>query len=178
MLTLLLGGARSGKSALAVDLAAAAEGPVTFVATAEAGDEDMAARIVSHRAGRPVTWATHEVPVALGEALARVPEDHVVIVDCLTLWVSNLFGAGWDDAAIWAAAAALATGAARRRRPTIVVSNEVGAGIVPADALSRRYRDVLGRVNTIFAAAAGQALLVVAGRVLDLQPAPVGRSRP
>src|SRR6185503_1073686 len=115
-LTLLLGGARSGKSALAERLAARWDGPVTVVVTAEARDAEMAERIRRHRARRPAGWRTVEEPVGRRARSA-------------------------------------AAAAAARAAPTVVVSNEVGAGIVPADALSRRYRDLLGEVNAVWAAA-------------------------
>jgi adenosyl cobinamide kinase/adenosyl cobinamide phosphate guanylyltransferase len=168
MLTLLLGGARSGKSALALDLAGREGGVVTWIATAEALDSELSERIARHRAERPPHWATIEEPVELERALEETAADAPAVVDCLTLWVSNLFGRGLGDDEILDLARSLATRAHGREGLTVVVSNEVGSGIVPADALSRRYRDVLGRVNAIFAAQAKAAFLVVAGRVLPL----------
>ena len=167
-LTLLLGGARSGKSGLAVRRAAVAE-TVVFIATGEAGDEEMAARIEAHRAERPLTWTTVEEPVDVRSALQAAPEDAFVILDCLSLWVSNLIDRGWDDEAIEAEGARAAQVAAERPAPIVVVTNEVGLGIVPATPLGRRYRDVLGRVNAAFAGVADEALLVVAGRTLRLE---------
>jgi adenosyl cobinamide kinase/adenosyl cobinamide phosphate guanylyltransferase len=161
-LTFLLGGARSGKSALALELASRSGGPVTFIATATAGDEEMAARIAAHREERPGEWVTVEEPVRLAEALAAA--DGTVVVDCLTLWVANLLEAqiaGIEEQA--ADAAAIAAG-----KRTIAVSNEVGLGVVPATPLGRHYRDVLGRVNAAWADAAEATLLVVAGRALPL----------
>jgi adenosylcobinamide kinase / adenosylcobinamide-phosphate guanylyltransferase len=165
-LTLLLGGARSGKSALALELASSWGGPVTVIATAEARDEEMAERIEVHRAERPGEWETVEEPLALEPALASAHVDAAVIVDCLSLWVANLLERG-EDAELRSAAAADAAQA--RSAPTIVVSNEVGLGVVPPSELGRRYRDVLGRVNQHWAAAADEAALVVAGRKLPLQ---------
>jgi adenosylcobyric acid synthase len=162
-LTFLLGGARSGKSALAAELAG--DGPVTFVATGTAGDEEMAERIALHRAERPAGWITVEEPVALRDAVASA--EGTVVVDCLSLWVANLFEAGWADADVEAEAAETARVATGRR--TIAVSNEVGLGVVPATPLGRRYRDVLGRVNASWADAAEDAYLVVAGRALRLE---------
>jgi adenosyl cobinamide kinase/adenosyl cobinamide phosphate guanylyltransferase len=179
MLTLLLGGARSGKSALALRLAHEAGAPVTFVATAEAGDEEMAARIATHRAERPRGWVTVEEPVHLQAALSSVPDDATVVVDCLTLWVANLTGTGMGDSDVVERAAAVAALAAARPAPVVVISNEVGWGIVPADAPTRRYRDLLGRVNATFALHAQQAFLVVAGRALalhELLPGTAGRA--
>jgi adenosyl cobinamide kinase/adenosyl cobinamide phosphate guanylyltransferase len=168
MLTLLLGGARCGKSALALDIASRDGLPVTFFATAEALDDEIAERIERHRAERPRDWETIEEPIELERALEETAENSVVVVDCLTLWVSNLFGGGFDDDAILERAGRFATRAHARQGPVIVVSNEVGSGIVPADALARRYSDALGRVNATFASHADEAFLVVAGRVLAL----------
>jgi adenosyl cobinamide kinase/adenosyl cobinamide phosphate guanylyltransferase len=167
-LTLLLGGARSGKSGLAARLAARWEGPVTVVVTGEARDAEMAERIRRHRAERPPGWRTVESPRQLEAALAEAPAGAFVLLDCLTLWVSNLLEEGLDDGQVVARARAAAATAAARAAPTVAVSNEVGAGIVPADALSRRYRDLLGQVNADWAAAADQALLLVAGRAVPL----------
>lgn len=177
MLTFLLGGARSGKSALALDIAERGGLPVIFVATAEPLDDEIADRIARHRAERPAHWETIEEPIELEGAFESTPEDAVIIVDCLTLWVSNLLGGGFGDDDMLERATRLAERARQRPGRVVVVSNEVGAGIVPADALSRRYRDVLGRVNMIFAGRAEEAFLVVAGRLLalaavDAKPSP------
>lgn len=166
-LVLLLGGARSGKSDLAVRLAAAQPRPVTLIATAEAGDAEMAARIARHQAMRPAGWRTVEAPTELEAAIAAASTDHCVIVDDLTLWVANSFDAGDLEARAAAAVAA----AAGRTEPTLVVSNEVGMGIVPDNALARSYRDALGRVNAMWAAAADRSYFLVAGRLLALEPA-------
>jgi adenosyl cobinamide kinase/adenosyl cobinamide phosphate guanylyltransferase len=172
MLRLLLGGARSGKSALALELASSGAAPVTFLATGEPSDDEMAERIALHRSQRPASWGTVEEPIGLEEALRDIPERSTIVVDCLTLWVANLLAAGYDDAAAVAAAGAVAALCAERPGKAIVVSNEVGSGIVPTDNfLSRRYRDLLGRVNIVFAQRADDAFLVVAGRVLTLLPA-------
>jgi adenosyl cobinamide kinase/adenosyl cobinamide phosphate guanylyltransferase len=167
-LTLLLGGARSGKSALAVRLAASWAGPVVVVVTGEARDAEMAERIRRHRAERPAAWRTVEAPRELGPALAEAPPDALVLLDCLTLWVANLIEQGLTDEQVERRARSAAATAADRSAPTVAVSNEVGAGIVPADPLARRYRDLLGQVNAIWAGAAGQALLLVAGRAVPL----------
>jgi adenosylcobinamide kinase / adenosylcobinamide-phosphate guanylyltransferase len=167
-LTLLLGGARSGKSALAARLAGRWDGPVTVVVTGEARDAEMAERIRRHRAGRPGHWGTVEAPREFEAALAGAPADAFVVLDCLTLWVANLMEQGLDDGRVEAMARSAAATAAARAAPTVTVSNEVGAGIVPADALSRRYRDLLGQVNAVWADAADQALLLVAGRAVPL----------
>jgi adenosyl cobinamide kinase/adenosyl cobinamide phosphate guanylyltransferase len=171
-LTLLLGGARSGKSRLAVALAAAQPGPVTVIATAEARDAEMAARIDLHRAQRPADWTTIEEPLALPEALEKAAAaPGTVIVDCLTVWVSNLIEAGHDDDEIGALADRAARLAARSPASVVAVTNEVGWGLVPVYPLGRRFRDVAGRVNAAWSAVAQRAFLVVAGRVLPLLPA-------
>jgi adenosylcobinamide kinase / adenosylcobinamide-phosphate guanylyltransferase len=167
-LTFLVGGARSGKSSLAVRLATESGRAVVFVATSEPRDDEMAARIESHRAERPPEWSTVEAPLDLAGALAAAPQEACVVLDCLTLWTSNALEAGWSDEAVTEAAEAVAGLAAARGAPTVVVSNEVGLGVVPDTPLGRRYRDVHGRVNTIFAGAAERACLVVAGRALEL----------
>jgi len=140
-----------------------------FVATAEARDAEMSDRIARHQAERPATWSTLEAPYDLDEAIGQAPVEATVIVDCLTLWVANLMERG--DDAIETAAEVAAHRAAQRSAPVIAVSNEVGMGIVPDHPLGRVYRDRLGRVNAIWAGHAREALLVVAGRTLILQPA-------
>ena len=153
-LVVLVGGARSGKSTLAVERAAAEGAPVTFIATGEAGDQEMAARIALHRAERPTDWTTIEEPVDVRGAIDSVPPGDTVIVDCLSLWVAN----GGDGAVL-----------APRAGLTIAVTNEVGLGIVPENALARAYRDDLGRVNASWVDAADEAYFVVAGRALTLE---------
>lgn len=169
-LVVLLGGARCGKSRLAVDLALAARAPVTFLATGEARDAEMEARIDAHRAERPEDWDVVEEPYALAAAIAAVPAEHVLVVDCLSLWVANALEAGDTAAAIEGEAAAAAGAAASRGAVTVVVSNEVGLGIVPVSELGRSYRDLLGIVNRIFVESSDEAAFVVAGRRLDLSP--------
>ena len=166
---LILGGARSGKSAYALDLARSG-GRVAFVATAEALDREMAARIERHRRERPVSWLTVEEPVELVQALGRVAgRADLVIVDCLTLWVANCLQRGMDDASVLAEAEALAKLMAERHFSLIVVSNEVGLGVHPESALGLRFRDLLGLVNQRAAAAADRVLLMVAGYPLTLK---------
>lgn len=167
-LTFLLGGARSGKSARAIALAQEWAGPVTVIATGEAGDDEMAERIRLHRAARPEAWTTVEEPLDLGAAIARVPAESALIVDCLSLWVANRLERGDGDAGIEADGEAASALAAARDALTVAVSNEVGLGIVPSTPLGRRYRDLLGRVNATWAAVADQAAFVVAGRSLPL----------
>lgn len=168
-LVLLLGGARSGKSALALRLAAEQSAPVVWLATAEPGDAEMAERIERHRRERPPSWRTIEEPLRLTETLAAlaVHSDSCVVIDCLTLWTANaLERLGAAEAEAQAAAAAAACAA--RSGATIAVSNEVGLGLVPDNPLGRSYRDLLGRVNALWADAASRAYLVVAGRALPL----------
>ena len=165
-LVVLLGGARAGKSALAVALAREWDGPVAYIATAEAGDDEMARRIARHRDERPAGWSTIEEPVALGDALRAVGGGTCVIVDCLTLWVANLIA---QDADVLADAEAAADVAAARDAPTLVVTNEVGLGVVPATPLGREYRDLLGAVNAAFVGRADDAAFVVAGRAFALR---------
>ncbi|MGH2784913.1 MAG: bifunctional adenosylcobinamide kinase/adenosylcobinamide-phosphate guanylyltransferase [Actinomycetota bacterium] len=167
-LTLLTGGARSGKSVLAVRMASRANAPVVFVATAEPRDDEMAERIAEHRAARPASWTTVEEPSEIAAAISGAPADAFVVVDCLTVWVSNLLerGAGRDE--ITARALETAKAAAGRAAPVVVVTNEVGSGIVPMHPDTRAYRDLMGSVNAAFAAAAERVLLVVAGRVAPL----------
>ena len=165
-MVLLLGGARSGKSAMAVRLASASRTPVTFIATAVAGDEEMAERIRVHRAGRPASWKTLEAPIDLVGAIRSTAATDFVVVDCLTLWVSNLLGEGAGSAGVDAAAKEALTALASR--DSVVVTNEVGLGIVPVNELARNFRDVLGSVNSRFAESADRALFMVAGRALEL----------
>lgn len=167
MRTFLVGGARSGKSSLAVDLGLRHQGPVEFVATAEAFDDDLAQRIARHRDERP-DWPTVEAPVALAEALAARTPGALVIVDCLTVWVGNLFHHLPSAAQRADAYAAFDEAFRGRTGPTVVVSNEVGLGLHPDTALGRDYRDELGRLNQRVAAAADRTLLLVAGRALAL----------
>ena len=168
-MTLLLGGVASGKSRTATALAAGTGRRVTLIVTAEALDDEMVARIARHRAQRPAAWTVVEEPIALTDAIERIAAPDVLIVDCLTLWVSNLLGDDtMSDDEVLAHAAAAAKACTSRDAQTIVVSNEVGAGIVPANALARRYRDLLGRVNATFADEADTVALMVAGRAVTL----------
>ena len=178
-LVLLLGGARSGKSSLALRLARAQEAPVVFLATAEALDPEMAARIASHRGERPPEWTTLEEPLHLRAALESTEGERCLVVDCLTLWTANaLARLGAEEAEREARACAAA--AAARAGLTLAISNEVGLGIVPERALGRRYRDLLGHVNAAWAEVADAAYLLVAGRALPLArlPDPIGALLP
>jgi adenosyl cobinamide kinase/adenosyl cobinamide phosphate guanylyltransferase len=156
-LTLVLGGARSGKSRHAETLVTALPPPWVYVATAQPFDAEMAARIAEHRARRAAGWQTIEAPLDLEGALAG---DRPVLVDCLTLWLSNLMLGGHDIAR---ATAALEAALAARAAPTVLVANEVGLGIVPDNALARAFRDAAGRLNQTLAARADTVLFLVAG---------------
>jgi len=158
-LTLVLGGARSGKSRHAESIVMKVTPPWIYVATAASGDDEMAARIAAHRARRSTDWRTVEAPRDLAGALAGIC-DGAVLVDCLTLWLSNLMLA---DADIDAETARLETALASIGAPVVLVSNEVGSGIVPDNALARRFRDAQGRLNQRMAARADRVVLMVAG---------------
>jgi adenosylcobinamide kinase / adenosylcobinamide-phosphate guanylyltransferase len=180
--TLVFGGARSGKSAYAERLAAASGKEVVYIATAAAGDAEMSARIAQHRAQRPQHWHTVEEPVALAAALAswRGPQ-RLVLVDCLTLWLSNLMfseGTQYPDvgtielpARFHEQRAALLDELAADRGDVVLVSNEVGMGIVPWGAVSRSYADEAGRLNQSVAAVCDRVAFVAAGLPLMLKGA-------
>lgn len=167
MLVFLVGGARSGKSRLAVELAARSGGEVVFLATGEPSDDEMASRIEAHRAERPDGWRTVEEPRALARAVADAPGDPTLVVDCLSLWVANVLELTSEHEIVAEAAEAARTAAARPGL-TVVVSNEVGLGLVPMHPVGRAYRDALGRVNAAWSDVADEAYLVVAGRRLAL----------
>ncbi len=166
LLTLVLGGAASGKSAFAEHLVTAHGGARVYVATATAGDAEMRTRIDRHRAARGPGWRTVEAARDIAAALAGVTAADSVLLDCATLWLSNHTLANAD---ITAETAALLATFAACPAPVVVVSNELGFGLVPADALSRRFRDDQGRLNQQIAAAAGLVVLVVAGLPLLLK---------
>lgn len=155
-LTLVLGGARSGKSRHAEALVQAHPPPWTYVATAQAFDDEMRARIAAHRAARPPGWRTVEAPLDLPAALAT---DGPLLVDCLTLWLTNALLADRD----LAAEAAALEAALPRGAPTVLVASEVGLGIVPDNALARRFRDQAGLLHQRLAARADTVLFMVAG---------------
>jgi adenosylcobinamide kinase / adenosylcobinamide-phosphate guanylyltransferase len=177
MLTLILGGASSGKSRLAQRLAAPG-GRVSYVATAQAGhDPEMAARIERHRAERPGSWRTIEESLALAAAVERAAsEADAVLVDCLTLWLSNLFWEHRDDAPRQVEDAARSElqriAAAAHRCHIILVSNELGCGTVPEAAVTRGFRDTQGLLNQWAAEAADEVILTIAGLPLYLKTAP------
>lgn len=166
--TLVLGGARSGKSTYAEALAESRPGPCVYLATATAGDGEMAERIAHHRARRGARWHTHEEPLDLAGALQALSKpDSTVLVDCLTLWLSNVLFAELD---VNNQCEQLVAALPRLAGPVIFVSNEVGLGIVPDNALARRFRDDAGRLNQRVAAAAQSVVFVAAGLPLVLKP--------
>jgi len=181
-LSFVTGGARSGKSSFAEQLAAAAGNSVVYLATLEPLDDEMRDRIARHRAQRPEDWTTVEAPRAVAAAFGTVPTESTVLLDCLSLWVSNrLLPLGEEPSGPAVATLeaeldgeidqVIATARARSAA-TIIVSNEVGSGVVPPSALGRVYRDLLGRANQRVSLAADRAWLLVAGRALGL---PQGR---
>lgn len=164
----VLGGARSGKSRYAQARAEALGGDPVFVATAEAFDDEMQGRIARHQADRDPRWRTVEAPRDLPAAIdALSAREAVVLVDCLTLWVSNLLLA---DADLARAASELCGAIARFEGHLILVSNEVGLGIVPDNALARQFRDAAGQLHQSVAAAASEVVLLAAGLPLTLKP--------
>ena len=168
----VLGGARSGKSRHAVALQPP-RGRVTFLATAQAGDGDMAVRIARHRAERPAHWTTIEEPFEVPARLRGLRAIDAALVDCLTLWVSNLMLRGDSDAAILAAADTLAQVVPACVFDVTLVSNEVGEGVHPETEAGLRFRDLLGSVNQRLAAACDRVVLMVAGLPLTLKaPSP------
>jgi adenosylcobinamide kinase/adenosylcobinamide-phosphate guanylyltransferase len=163
----IIGGARSGKSSFALGQACALPGRKAYVATAQAFDDEMRARIERHRSERPTDWDTFEEPLELPGLLLRIRESHdVILIDCLTLWLSNLLLADRDIAAETAAfISALAAG----RGSFFAVSNEVGSGIVPGNETARKFRDLAGTLNQQVAAAADQVYLVAAGLPIKIK---------
>jgi adenosylcobinamide kinase / adenosylcobinamide-phosphate guanylyltransferase len=171
MLTLILGGARSGKSRHAQTLAEQTALPVSVIATAQARDAEMAARIARHRAERPADWRTFEQPLALTATLARTATaGQCVLVDCLTLWLLNLLEAG--DAVFAQERAALLATLPTLSGEVILVANEVGLGVIPLGELSRRFVDEAGWLNQDIARLADQVTFIAAGLPLPLKPSP------
>lgn len=159
-LTFVLGGARSGKSRHAEELVAQHPAPWTYIATAQALDAEMDERIAHHRARRDGRWQTVDASLDLAGALAPLPEGRPVLIDCLTLWLTNVMLAERD---VEAESLRLAETLARPRGPWFAVANEVGLGIVPDNALARRFRDAAGRLNQMVAAKADHVLFMAAG---------------
>ena len=165
---LVVGGQRSGKSRYAERLVAQSGRAPVYLAVATAGDGEMAERIAAHRGRRAEGWRTVEEPLELATVLARESQAHTaVLIECLTLWLSNLMGAGRD---IGAATDELVAALVRAAGPVVLVSNEVGGGIMPDNALARRYADALGVLNQRVAAVATRVVLVAAGQPLVLKP--------
>jgi adenosylcobinamide kinase/adenosylcobinamide-phosphate guanylyltransferase len=168
-LTFAIGGASSGKSSFAEGLATGMERRRIYIATAQAYDAEMEAKIAAHMASRGPDWITVEAPFDVAGTLADVPADHVVVIDCLTLWLSNLLLTGADLAA---ASTTLRRAMTVCRAPIVAVSNEVGQGIVPETALGRRFRAAQGLLNQQVAAQADRVAYVVAGLPLWLKGGP------
>ncbi len=172
-ITLVLGGARAGKSAYAEALVLGTLKPgqtALYVATAEVGDAEMAERIAAHRARRGTSWQTQEAPLALSEVLRRDSRaDRPILVDCLTLWLSNLLGAGYD---VIRETDRLVAALRQIAGPVVLVSNEVGLGIVPDNALARAFRDHAGRLHQAVAAVSDRVVFVAAGLPLTLKEKP------
>jgi adenosylcobinamide kinase / adenosylcobinamide-phosphate guanylyltransferase len=167
---LVLGGARSGKSRYAQGLAEVSGRHPVLIATAEPGDAEMAGRIARHAAARDARWALVEEPIALAAAIRReAREDRIVVVDCVTLWLGNLFLSGLDPSS---ATQDLARTIGNLQGPVIFVSNEVGGGIVPDNALARAFRDAQGLLNQALGEACEAVVLVSAGIALRLKPSP------
>ncbi|MBG0810076.1 bifunctional adenosylcobinamide kinase/adenosylcobinamide-phosphate guanylyltransferase [Methylosinus sp. H3A] len=159
-LTFVLGGARSGKSAFAEGLVTAEPGPWTYIATAQAFDDEMRRRIAAHKERRAGDWRTIEAPHALAQAVREAPAELPLLVDCLTLWLSNRLLA---EADLRADREELLAALTTRRAPTVLVSSEVGLSIVPENALARRFRDAAGELHQAVAKQAARVHLVVAG---------------
>ncbi len=180
---LITGGARSGKSRYAQHLAEKSGGRVLFVATAVAGDEEMRRRIEQHRRERPSGWRTLEAATGIGREIPRALGDaELVIVDCITLLVSNVILKRVDEAGVPTEAAATEREVSQEIRELldcieradadfVIVTNEVGLGIVPANLISRLYRDLLGRANQMLAGAADEVVMMIAGLPMQVKPA-------
>jgi adenosylcobinamide kinase/adenosylcobinamide-phosphate guanylyltransferase len=163
-IALILGGARSGKSRYGLSLALTRPAPRLYLATGEAGDEEMAARIARHRRERGEEWDTQEIPLDLPQAISGAQGQYgVILVDCLTLWLSNLMTRDLSGAELQAACDHLLTAVQATNTPLVLVSNEVGWGIVPENPLARAFRDRAGLLHQQLAAAADLVLLMVAG---------------
>lgn len=166
-LTLVLGGARSGKSAFALKLGEAMAGPRVYLATGQAGDAEMTLRIGRHKEERGDGWQTIEEP---RDIVAEVDKaEGVLLIDCLTLWISNLLFASLDDGEIIKRAESLALASSSTGAKVIAVSNEVGLGIVPDNALARRFRDLSGAANRLMAGRATEVWFVAAGIPLKMK---------
>lgn len=165
-LTFVTGGARSGKSHFAEQLAKDSQQAVTYLATAQAFDSEMRDRIIRHQNDRPSIWHTVEEPLNVPQIIQHITTP-VLLLDCLSLWVSNMMLADWQDEKILASIDELLS--MLQGKKAILVTNEVGFGIVPENALARRYRDTLGWVNQKCAAASDEAWLLVSGLPIQLK---------
>lgn len=139
--------------------------------TAEPIDDEMVERIAQHQADRPDDWVVIEAPYDLAAGIDQAPEGHTLLIDCVTLWLSNLIVRGDSEGGVAMAASAVVRALAHRKSDVIVVSNEVGFGLVPPDPVSRRFRDAQGRINQVLAENSDQSFLVAAGRLLPLHEA-------
>ena len=170
---LITGGSRSGKSAYALQRGEALPGPRAFVATCPAIDDDMQRRIDRHRAARDATlWETVEEPIDLAGVIARSADYPTVLIDCLTLWVNNLTypdNTDLEESAIAERAAAVLTACQNQTGTLLLVTNELGMGIIPADATTRRFRDLTGRVNQTIGQRADEVVLLVSGQPLQVK---------
>ncbi len=163
-LILITGGVRSGKSGYAQTIAAASGAKVFYIATAEALDGDMYKRIASHKKSRSKSWVTVEEPIHLVKAINSLPSgDITVLLDCLTLFISNLIHKGLTDAQVYSEIKKIIKALRKKAALSIIVTNEVGSGIVPENRLSRRFRDLQGRVNQMTAKEADRVCLLVSG---------------
>ena len=185
--TLIVGGARSGKSHYAMELARKASGPVLFVATAEALDEEMRQRIEEHKRTRPAGWRTLETPTRVGDGIRQeIGDARVVIIDCITLLVNNILREHHSPDSAKEKADAIEQAVAEEinaltecfnevEASFIIVSNDVGSGIVPADGVSRLYRDLLGKANQMLAQRADEVIMMVAGIPLPVKSVASGK---
>lgn len=170
MKTLIVGGVRSGKSRYAEQLATSHDGPISVIVTATAGDEEMAARIAAHRARRPPHWQVREEPIALGRALLEtVRPGSAVIVDCLTLWLTNIMTQS-DASLLERECEALLAAVQSASGRVILVSNDVGSGIVPVNELARRFADATGSLHQRLAQVCDRVVWMMAGLPLTLKP--------
>ena len=159
----VLGGASSGKSEVALRLAGS-KGPRTFVATGQGLDAEMSAKIARHQATRAADWATAEIPVELAAWFSREGDRYrTIVLDCVTLWLGNLMGSGMKEPMVLKRVAGLLEAMHKTKANIVVVSNELGLGLVPAEPAARAFRDIAGRVNQLLAAGADEAYLVVSG---------------
>ena len=169
----ILGGARSGKSSYAIRLAKEVGKQAAFIATCLPLDEEMKERINLHKKGRPSAWRTFEEPEDIAAVLMKIGANFkIVIIDCLTLWLSNLISAGLDDNAIEDRAGKIFKALKAMQCKSIIVSNEVGLGIIPSNPLARRFRDLAGRINQLAAGQADEVVLMQAGIPVKIKSSP------